>query len=78
VFHRKTFAYTVTSIAWTKGWRRFGVLVHADGSLVFSVDGRIAGTITGQFANANQVQVEGYSGGQVPRRRHPRPERDRP
>ncbi|MFI7681000.1 DUF2341 domain-containing protein [Actinophytocola sp. NPDC049390] len=63
VFHTKTYAYTVTSVARSQRWHRFAVLGNPDGSMVFSIDGRTVGTITGQFADANQVQVEGYNGG---------------
>jgi hypothetical protein len=63
VFHDKNYSYTGTSVTRRRGWHRFGVLVKPDASVEFSVDGRIVGTRTGQFANAAQVQVEGYSGG---------------
>jgi hypothetical protein len=42
------------------GWHRFGLLLRSDSSVTFFVDDQQVGTITGQFANANQVQVEGY------------------
>lgn len=63
VFHNKGYAYTVTSVVRSQRWHRFAVLVNSDASMVFSIDGRTVGTVTGQFANANQVQVEGYNGG---------------
>jgi phosphoketolase len=36
---------------------------NPDASVVFAIDGRTVGTLTGQFTNATQIQVEGYSGG---------------
>lgn len=63
VFHSKAYTYTATSVARSQGWHRFGVQVNADSSVVFSVDGRTVGTLTGQFANVTQLQVEGYAGG---------------
>lgn len=63
VFHGTNFRYTASSVTRTRGWHRFGVLLKPDGSVAFSVDGRTVGTVTGQFTNAAQVQVEGYAGG---------------
>jgi hypothetical protein len=63
VFHGKTYTYTASTVARSARWHRFGVLINADSSVVFSVDGRTIGTLTGQFANATQIQIEGYSGG---------------
>lgn len=63
VFHGKTYAYTVSTVNRSRGWHRLLVRVKADASVEFAVDGRIVGTLTGQFADASQIQVEGYTGG---------------
>jgi hypothetical protein len=63
VFHGKSFSYTATTVTRRQGWHRFIVRINPDASVEFAVDGRTVGRLTGQFADASQVQVEGYSGG---------------
>jgi len=63
VFHNKAYAYTVTSVNRTAGWHKFGILLKADSSVAYFIDGQNVGTVSGQFANAAQIQVEGYTGG---------------
>ena len=63
VIHGKTYAYTATSVTRSRGWHRFVVQLNPDASVVFAIDGQTVGTITGQLADATQIQVEGYSGG---------------
>jgi hypothetical protein len=63
VFHDQNYRYTVTTKARTGGWHKFGTLVRNDGSITYYIDGQSVGSLTGQFANASRVQVEGYYGG---------------
>lgn len=62
-YHNKAYGYTVTSVPRTAGWHKFGVMIKANSSLTFFIDGQNVGTMSGQFNNVNQIQVEGYSGG---------------
>lgn len=63
VFHNKSYGYTATSVNRTAGWHKFGMLVKADSSVTYFVDGQNVGTATAQFNNASQAQIEGYNGG---------------
>lgn len=63
VYHDKAYGYTVTAVPRTRGWHKFGLLLKPDASVRFFVDGREVGGVNGQFADANQVQIEGYAPG---------------
>ena len=63
VFHDQNYGCVVTAKARSGGWHKFVTLVRNDGSITYYIDGQNVGSLTGQFANASRVQVEGYYGG---------------
>lgn len=63
VIHDKVFGYTVTGVSRSAGWHKLGILLREDATVTFAIDGQDVGGLTGQFADADRVAVEGYWGG---------------
>ena len=62
-YHSTGYVYTAASATRTTGWSKFGIAMADDASVTFLIDDVSVGSLTGQFASAQSVSVEGYDGG---------------
>jgi hypothetical protein len=61
VYHSRDYYYIPTSVPRTLGWHKFGILLQADGSATFYIDGQQVGSLAGQFTAASSIRIEGES-----------------
>lgn len=57
IYTNKSNSYTATSVARSAGWHKLGILIRADSSVAFYIDGVEAATLTDQFADAASVRL---------------------
>jgi hypothetical protein len=50
-------------VARTEGWHKFGIRLQSNATAVFFIDGQQVGSLTGQFATAAEVSLDGYDTG---------------
>jgi hypothetical protein len=60
-FHSNSYEYTNTNQKRTLGWHKFGILLKADSSVAFFIDGINVGTLSSQFNDATAISIEGLS-----------------